>query len=157
MTGPAGRLCSGPHDCKDAGWDPGPLPILTDWPAQAVAALWECKHHKLRQGILYIKNSSKRIPGGSTSIGLAGHASGDCSERMPWWGQSLRPWKNAWHDAQPFHLAWNGYTGKGIHQEVPSVCHLQGKATQGPHGKYHGYPSPGAGAQQLPVPGAREG
>ena len=35
--------------------------------------------------------------------------------------------------------------------------HLQDEATVGPHGEHHGYPSPGASAHQLPMPGAREG
>ena len=36
------------------------------------------------------------------------------------------------------------------------MCHLQGKATKGPYGKYCSYPSLGASAQLL-VPGTRKG
>ena len=101
--------------------------------------------------------TSSFVPGGFISIGLASCTLGDYSERVPQSGQSLRPQKNALPDAELFHLALNGYTGEGTYQEVLPVHHLQGEATEGPHGEYHGHPSPGANAHQLLVPRAREG
>ena len=118
--------------------------------------LQECNHLKLRQGILYRKVLLKRVPGGTVSVGIASHSQRDCFGRMPWWYWPLRPQKNAQPDAQPFRLALNGCTGKGPCCKMLPVLHLQGKTAEGSHVKYCCYPSPGAGAHQLPVPGARE-
>ena len=102
------------------------------------------------------KSSAKRIPGGTVSVGITNHAQGDHSERMPWWNWPLKPPMNAQPDAWPFLLASNACTGKDTCQEIPAVHHLQGEATEGPHGKYCSHPSPGASAYQLPTPGTRE-
>ena len=82
---------------------------------------------------------------------------GESYERVSWWGQLLRSQANVWPDVWPFLLVLNGYTGKRTHQEVLPVHHLQGEATAGSHGEYHGNPSPGTSAHPLPVPEAREG
>ena len=42
-------------------------------------------------GASCIENTAKRSPGGPIPIGLASHALGDCSERVPWWGQPFMP------------------------------------------------------------------
>ena len=154
--GPTGRPHPRPCDCKDAGWDLGPVPIQANWLTGALTTSLGMQPPQAEAGHPVQKSSTKRVPGGTLSVGVASSAWGDCSGRMPWQDWPIRSQKNAWPDAWPFPLAPNGCTDKEACHKIPSVHHLQGRAAEGSHGKYCSYPSPGASADQLSVPGARE-
>ena len=117
----------------------GPVPVEADWLTWALAAPSEMQPPQAEAEHPVQKSSAKRVSGGTVLVGVASHAQGDHSGRIPWWDQPLRLWKNAQHDVQLFLLAPNGCTGEGACQEVLTEHHLQSKTTEGFHGKYCSY------------------
>ena len=156
-TDPAGRPHPASGDCKDAGWDLGPIPVQSFWFTWALAAPLGMQPHQADPGCPVQKSLAKGVPEGTVLVGIARCTQGDHPGRLPWWDQPHRPQKNAQPNLQPFLQAPNGCAGEGVCWEMLPLCHLQGKTAEGSHGKYCSYPSPGDSAHWLPVPGAREG